>query len=68
MITPQYLLENIKKYPNENALSTKDSSGNWNRQSWKDFYKLTELISKSFHYLKNKVYYIVICNLYVKFN
>ena len=47
MITPQYLLENIKKYPNENALSIKDSSGNWNRQSWKDFYNLTESISKS---------------------
>ena len=31
----------------ENALSIKDSSGNWNRQSWKDFYNLTESISKS---------------------
>ena len=47
MITPQYLLENIKKYPDENALSIKDRSGNWNRQSWKDFYNLTESISKS---------------------
>ena len=28
-------------------LIDKDSSGNWNRQSWKDFYNLTESISKS---------------------
>ena len=47
MITPQYLLENVKKYPNENALSIKDNSGNWKNQSWKDFHELTDSISKS---------------------
>ena len=29
MISPKYLLENVEKYPNEPALSVKDSSGNW---------------------------------------
>ncbi len=28
MNTPKYLLQNVEKYPNEPALSIKDSSGN----------------------------------------
>ena len=47
MISPHYLLENAKKYPNEPALSIKDASGNWQTESWNDFYQLTESISKS---------------------
>jgi len=47
MISPHYLLENVKKYPNEPALSIKDASGNWQTESWNDFYQFTESISKS---------------------
>ena len=45
--TPQYLLENVEKYPNEAALSIKDQSGKWKTDSWKDFYNLVFGISKS---------------------
>ena len=47
MISPKYLLENVEKYPNEPALSVKDSNGNWHSDTWSEFYNLTESISKS---------------------
>ncbi len=47
MITPQVLLENAKKYSAEPALSIKDSDGNWQTDSWEQFYNVTESIAKS---------------------
>ena len=47
MITPQVLLENAKKYSAEPALSIKDSDGNWQTDSWEQFYNVTETIAKS---------------------
>ena len=36
--TPQYILQNLEKYPNEPAISIKDEGGNWQTDSWKEFY------------------------------
>ena len=47
MNTPKYLLQNVEKYPNEPAISIKDSSGNWQTKTWNDFYNSVMAISKS---------------------
>ena len=47
MNTSQYLIQNIKKYGNEPALSIKDSSGQWQTDTWVDFHKYVIDISKS---------------------
>mgnify|MGYP001473604644 CR=1 FL=1 len=38
MNTPKYFLQNVEKYPNEPAISIKDEEGNWQTDSWKEFY------------------------------
>ena len=35
--TPQYLLDNLKNYPNEPAISIKDTNGNWDTILGKNF-------------------------------
>ena len=47
MITPKYLLQNIDKFGNEPALSIKDRNGNWQTDTWNDFYQCVMEISKS---------------------
>ena len=45
--TPIHLLQNLKKYPNELAISFKDHLGTWQNKSWKEFYDLAEAIAKA---------------------
>jgi len=47
MNTPKYLLQNVEKYPNEPALSIKDASGNWQTDTWNEFYYSVLSVSKS---------------------
>ena len=47
MNTPKYLIQNVEKYPNEPALSTKDSSGNWKTDTWSEVYSSVISVSKS---------------------
>tara|TARA_B100000214_G_scaffold372726_1_gene351544 strand:- start:124 stop:1899 length:1776 start_codon:yes stop_codon:yes gene_type:complete len=47
MNTPKYLLRNLEKYPNEAAISIKDSAGNWDTSNWKEFYASVMSVSKS---------------------
>ena len=35
--TPEYLIENAEKYPNEAAISAKDENGNWDTTTWSGF-------------------------------
>ena len=46
--TPQYLLDNLKNFPNEPALSIKDKNGDWNTDSWEQFYHEVLKVAKSF--------------------
>ena len=46
--TPQYLLNNLKNYPNEPAISIKDSNGNWDTNTWEEFYSEVLKVAKSF--------------------
>ena len=47
MNTPKYLIQNVEKYPNEPALSIKDSSGNWKTNTWSEVYLSVLSVSKS---------------------
>ena len=47
MNTPKYLLQNVKNYPNEAALSIKDVSGNWQTDSWSELYSSVLSVSRS---------------------
>ena len=47
MITPKYLLSNAEKYGNEPALSSKDTSGNWETSTWSEFTDYTMNVTKS---------------------
>ena len=47
MNTPKYLLQNVEKYGNEPAISIKDSSGQWQTDTWSEFYDSVLAISKS---------------------
>lgn len=47
MNTPKYLLQNLKDYPNEAALSIKDASGNWQTDSWSELYSSVLSVSRS---------------------
>ena len=47
MITPKYLLSNAEKYANEPALSSKDTSGNWETSTWSEFTDYTMDVTKS---------------------
>ena len=46
MTTPQKLIRNNKKYPNEIAISYL-SHGQWNTMTWSEFYNYTLRIAKS---------------------
>ena len=46
--TPQYLLQNLNKYPHEPAISIKDNKGNWNTNTWEEFYFEVMKVAKSF--------------------
>jgi long-chain acyl-CoA synthetase len=45
--TSEYLISNAKKYANENAISWKDSSGNWVNMTWSEFCNTTMDVAKS---------------------
>ena len=47
MTTPEYLISNVEKYANENAISWKDGSGNWISMTWSEFYDTTMGVAKS---------------------
>ena len=47
MNTPKYLLQNVEKYPNEPAVSIKDSSGNWQTNTWSEFHDSVMDVSKA---------------------
>tara|TARA_B100000131_G_scaffold25692_1_gene24528 strand:- start:305 stop:2080 length:1776 start_codon:yes stop_codon:yes gene_type:complete len=47
MNTPKYLIQNVEKYPNEPALSIKDSSGSWKTDTWSEVYSSVLSVSKS---------------------
>ena len=46
--TPQYLLQNLNKYPHEPAISIKDNKGNWKTNTWEEFYFEVMKVAKSF--------------------
>ena len=45
--TPQYLIQNLEKYPDKPALSIKDKNGSWETDTWKDVYGKVMEVSKS---------------------
>ena len=47
MNTSKYLIQNVEKYGNRAALSIKDSDGQWQTDTWNDFYHAVLDISKS---------------------
>ena len=47
MNTAQCLIRNADSYPNEPALSVKDKNGQWQTDSWSDFFDYSMQISKS---------------------
>ena len=47
MNTPKYLLQNVEKYPNEPAVSIKNSAGVWQTHTWTEFYNSVMEVSKS---------------------
>ena len=47
MNTPQNLINNANKYPNEPALSVKNQKGQWQTDSWGEFFNYAMKISKS---------------------
>ena len=47
MNTSKYLIQNVEKYGNSAALSIKDSDGQWQTDTWNDFYHAVLDISKS---------------------
>ena len=47
MTTPEYLISNVEKYANENAISWMDGSGNWISMTWSEFYDTTMGVAKS---------------------
>jgi long-chain acyl-CoA synthetase len=51
MLTSNILLRNADKFPNEPALSIKDSNNNWQTDSWDDLKKHVFKISKSLIHL-----------------
>ena len=52
--TPQYLLDNLKNYPNEPAISIKDTNGNWDTNTWEEFYREVLNVAKSFFGMRCK--------------
>jgi len=45
--TPQLLINNANQYPDEPAISIKDVNGQWQTDSWADFFEYAMQISKS---------------------
>ncbi len=45
--TPEYLISNAEQYPNENAISWKDDSGNWINMNWAEFCNTAMSVAKS---------------------
>jgi len=45
--TPEYLISNAVQYPNENAISWKDDSGNWMNMNWAEFCDTAMSVAKS---------------------
>ena len=45
--TPEYLISNAEQYPNENAISWKDDSGNWIHMNWAEFCDTAMSVAKS---------------------
>ena len=45
--TPQYLIQNLEKYPDKPALSIKDKNGSWETDTWKDMYEKVMEVSRA---------------------
>ena len=45
--TPQYLIQNLEKYPDKPALSIKDKNGSWETDTWKDVYGKVMEVSRA---------------------
>ena len=45
--TPQLLINNANQYPDAPAISIKDVNGQWQTDSWADFFEYAMQISKS---------------------
>ena len=46
-ITPEYLLDNAEKFPNEPAISSKDGDGQWDTTTWSQAKDMTMDVAKS---------------------
>ena len=47
MTTPEYLIKNAKEFGSEYAISTKNSSGDWEHIDWAEFHEQTASVAKS---------------------
>ena len=47
MNTPKYLIQNVEQYPNEPAVSIKNSEGDWQTNTWTEFYNSVMEVSKA---------------------
>ena len=45
--TPEYLISNAEKYANEPAVSSKNSSGEWDTTTWSEFFNQTMDLAKA---------------------
>ena len=45
--TPEYLFDNAENFPNEAAISSKDSNGNWDTTTWSQFRDYAMDLSKA---------------------
>ena len=45
--TPKYLLQNLERYKNSPAISIKNEKGEWETDSWKEYYNSVISVSKS---------------------
>ena len=45
--TPEYLIDNARKYPNEPAISSKNANGEWDTATWSEFNDYTMGVAKA---------------------
>ncbi|MEE3113432.1 MAG: AMP-binding protein, partial [Candidatus Thermoplasmatota archaeon] len=45
--TPEYLIDNARKYPNEPAISSKNANGEWDTTTWSEFNDYTMGVAKA---------------------
>jgi len=45
--TPQYIVHNANTYPDQPAITIRDANGNWNSETWSDYFNFCMKIAKS---------------------